>query len=87
VARDFRTEVRSILSAYLAGEMSLVALLEWEGSIALEPEVPAEVRSLTDEVALLGSDVIDGLRAEAELITRIRTGLSAPSLAAVARRA
>lgn len=81
MARDFRTEVSSILSAYLIGEMSLAALLEWEGSIALEPEMPADIRTLTDEVALIGSDVIDGLRPESDLIARIRTGLVLPALA------
>lgn len=87
MARDFRAEVRSILSAYLIGEMSLAALLEWEGSIALEPEIPADVRTVTDEVALIGTDVIDGLRPESDLLARVRVGLALPSLAAIARPA
>lgn len=87
MARDFRAEVRSILSAYLIGEMSLAALMEWEGSIALEPEMPADIRTLTDEVALLGSDIIDGLRSESDLIARVRASLGVPALAAAARPA
>lgn len=87
MARDFRAEVRSILSAYLIGEMSLAALLEWEGSIALEPEIPADVRTITDEVALIASDVIDGLRPESDLLARVRVGLALPSPAAIARPA
>jgi len=80
VARDFRAEVRSILGAYLLGEMSLAALLEWEGSIALEPDVPGDLRALTDEVALLGTDVVDGVRPESALIARVRAGLTVPAL-------
>ncbi len=87
MARDFPTEVRSILSVYLIGEMSLAALLEWERSIALEPDMPADARTLTDEVALLGSDVIDGLRSESDLIARIRAGLVGPPLAIATRPA
>lgn len=80
MARDFRAEVRSILGAYLVGEMALAALLEWEGSIALEPDVPGDVRTLTDDVALLGTDIVDGLRPESELIARVRAWLTVPAL-------
>jgi hypothetical protein len=74
--RDYRAEARGVLQSYLKGRTSVGALLSWEGSLSLDDTVPVDLRGALDEIALLGDEVLDGVRDEADLKTRVERYLN-----------
>jgi hypothetical protein len=59
-------ELRGILRDYLDGEKSLDDCLAWEAGLALDPDVPRELRQMLDRLALVGEEVDRGMREEAD---------------------
>lgn len=61
-----KQELREILREYLAGEKSLDDFLAWEASLALDPDVPRDLRRTLDRLALVGEEVDRGMRDEGD---------------------
>lgn len=66
MTEQLRVEMREKLDRYLAGTESIADVLSWEASLSLDPDVPADIRSDLDVLALLGEEVERGEREEIE---------------------
>ena len=63
-----RAELVRKLGAYLDGELSLSDLLGWEVVVNDESAKKSGLRFDLDRVALLGEEIADGIRPEADLL-------------------
>ena len=61
-----RVEMMTYLTAYLKGSQSLQDVLAWEAEYSLAADVPRQLRSDFDQLALIGEEVDSGLRDESE---------------------
>ena len=75
-------DLRRLLAAYLDGAASMEDVLAWEAELSLDAGAAGALRASLDRLSLVGAEVCDGLREEAEFRALAREALASGLAAA-----